>query len=192
MKDKIVGVGALLSASFASICCLGPIVLVGLGLGGAGLAASLARYRPFFMVITALLLGTAFYMAYRKKEVACEDGTCELRSGGKTMKITLWAMTVSVIGMASFPQWSPYLFSNSTPVVSPDAQTVGFRVSGMFCEGCAIGIEKSLQKVPGVQSASVDFDKGEATVALEPGKVDHAALVKEVESAGPYSVQSKQ
>lgn len=106
MKEKISGIGALISAAFASICCLGPLVLAGLGLGGVGLAAGLVRYRPLFLVLTAVLLAVAFYFTYRKKEVACPDGTCEFRSGNKTMKTTLWIITVITIGVATFPTWS--------------------------------------------------------------------------------------
>lgn len=110
MKEKIVGLGALISASFASICCLGPIVLVGLGLGGAGLAAGLTKYRPLFLALTAALLGSAFYLTYRKRKIACADGTCELRSGGKTAKAALWIITALAFGLMSFPYWSAYVF----------------------------------------------------------------------------------
>lgn len=106
MKEKISGIGALISAAFASICCLGPLVLAGLGLSGVGLAAGLVRYRPIFLVLTTVLLAVAFYFTYRKKERACPDGSCEFRSGSKTMKTTLWIITVITIGVATFPTWS--------------------------------------------------------------------------------------
>ena len=101
----VIGIIALGSAAVASICCLGPIVLVGLGLGGAGFAAGLTEYRPFFLGLTVVLLGTAFYLTYRKREVACADGSCEMRSGSRTMKAVLWVVTAAALGLATFPSW---------------------------------------------------------------------------------------
>ena len=190
MKEKLAGIGALVSASVASICCLGPILLVGLGLGGAGLAAGLAKYRPFFLALTAVLLGAAFYVTYKKRETACADGTCELRSGSKAMKSALWFITALVIGMAGFPRWSPYLLSGSTGAPGVNAETIVLKVSGMTCTACAVSIEKSLRKVPGVQAASVEFEEAKARVAVEPGEVPEEELLKAVQAAGPgYSAE---
>lgn len=105
MKEKIASLGALISASLASICCLGPLVLVGLGLGGLGLAAGLSKYRPVFLALTAIFLGAVFYLTYRKREVACADGSCQLRSGSKAMKTALWIITALAIALAMFPYW---------------------------------------------------------------------------------------
>lgn len=108
MKKTLIAVGALLSSALASICCLGPIVLVSLGLGGTALAASVATFRPLFLTLTAILLGVAFYLTYRKRETPCADGACELRSGSKSMKRILWIVTVAAIGLATFPYWVPF------------------------------------------------------------------------------------
>ncbi len=191
MKEKIVGIVAVASAALASICCLGPIVLVGLGLGGAGFAAGLTQYRPYFLGLTAVLLGTAFYLTYRKREVACEDGSCEMRSGSRTMKAVLWVVTAATLGMATFPSWSALLVSRQSAAVTADAETVVLAVSGMTCNACAVGIEKSLTKVPGVQAASVDYDGAQATVYVEPGKVPNERLLEAVEAAGSYTAEVK-
>ena len=85
MNNRIaVGIAALASAGLASICCIGPLALTGLGLGGLGLAAGLTQYRPLFLALTALVLAVGFHLAYRKREVPCADGSCELRSGSRT------------------------------------------------------------------------------------------------------------
>lgn len=110
MKKIFIAIGAVLSSALASICCLGPIVLVSLGLGGVGLAAGLAKYRLLFLGLTAILLGIAFYLTYRKREVTCEDGRCEFQSGSKPMKRILWVITTVVFGLATFPHWSLFIF----------------------------------------------------------------------------------
>ena len=111
MKEKVAGIGAVVSASLASICCLGPLALVGLGLGGVGLAAGLVKSRPFFLALTAVFLGLAFYFTYRKREVACPDGSCRLRAGSRTMKVTLWVIAAAAVGLATYPNWAALLFS---------------------------------------------------------------------------------
>lgn len=62
--------GAVVAAIAASVCCLGPLVLAVLGLGGGALFVKFAPYRPVFEVLTAILLGGAFYMSYRKGSAA--------------------------------------------------------------------------------------------------------------------------
>ncbi len=110
MKEKLVGFGAVLSAALASVCCIGPLVFVGLGLGGLGVAASFAKYRPLFMVLTFGFLSRAFYVTYRKKEVRCADGSCKLESAGRGTKTLLWIITIAAVGLTTFPNWSPLLF----------------------------------------------------------------------------------
>lgn len=191
MKEKIASIAALASASLASICCIGPIVLVGLGLGGAGLAAGLTQYRPLFLGVTAVFLGAAFYLTYRKREVACADGSCELRSGGKGKKAALWVVTAFAMGFATFPSWSALILKASKPAVSADAWTVKLAVSGMTCAACATSIERSLMQVPGVQSASVSLENEEAVVMVSPGKAPEAELLEAVKKAGSYSARVK-
>lgn len=193
MKEKITSMGAIASALFASVCCLGPIVLVGLGLGGVGLAAGLERYRPFFLGLTTLFLGLAFYFTYRKREVTCVDGSCKLESGGKTKKSALWVITVAALGTATFPNWSALLLTKPTSIIVTDAHAaiVKLAVSGMTCSACAVGIEKSLNQVPGVKSSSVSLDRAEAVIYVEKDQVSTEKLIRAVQSAGSYSAEVK-
>ena len=57
--------GAILAALAASSCCLGPLVLAGLGLGGAGVLAALSSHRVPILGVTAALLAAGFYTATR-------------------------------------------------------------------------------------------------------------------------------
>lgn len=187
---KVVGLGALASAGLASICCLGPLVSAALGLGGLGMAAGLSRYRSVFLVLAGATLAFGFYQAYRKREVSCPDGSCELRSGSKTMKAALWAVTAAAVGLAAFPGWSALLRRRPAPAAATvGTETLTFSVSGMTCAACAAGIEKALMKVAGVRSATVDIDSAIATVEVEPGAVPAAKLLEAVKSAGAYTAE---
>lgn len=188
MKKNVSAVGAILSAALASVCCLGPLLLGALGLGGVGFAIGLEKYRLYFLVATALFLAVGFYQAYFHRET-CADGSCKVGSGSRAMKGALWILTLAVMGIVSFPSWAPVLARHAPHAASANAETIKLAVSGMDCAACTVGIEKSLKKVPGVQDASIDFEKGEATVYAEKGKVASADLIQAIRSSGPYSAQ---
>lgn len=189
MKEKLVGIGAVLSAALASVCCLGPLILLGLGIGGVGLAAGLAPYRLIFLALTFALLGMAFYLIYRKREVQCEDGTCKVQSGSKGTKIALWIVTAAVLVLASSHLWMG-AFSPKVQVPREGYQ-IKLAVTGMHCDACAVSVQKALRKVSGVKSALVDFDQSEAAVIVDSEKFDSQSLVKAVENTG-YKASLKQ
>ena len=61
----------------------------------------------------------------------------------------------------------------------------------MHCSACAVEIEKSLKNVPGVQSASVDFDRSEALVVTKPDQSLDQKLLDAVQRAGQYTAKIK-
>lgn len=76
--EKIAKIGTIISAIMASSCCWLPLVLLAVGVSGAGIASTLEAYRPYFMVITFGFLGAAFYLTYRPKKAVTSggDGCC--------------------------------------------------------------------------------------------------------------------
>ncbi len=63
-------------------------------------------------------------------------------------------------------------------------------IEGMTCASCVRRIEKSLAKLPGVESVSVNLATEAATVKYNPAMVAHADLGKAVERAG-YTVRAR-
>jgi copper chaperone CopZ len=182
MNKRIMALSALGSAGLASICCIGPLVLAGLGVGGLGFAA-LSRYRPLFLALTGIILIIAFYFAYRKRSVSCADGSCKQRSGSPGVKAVLWVVAVLAVALAFFPYW-PSLHSAGSRASAPAAaQTLLFKVSGMTCAACTVAIKKSVEKVPGVSSADIDFDRQLLKITTSP-KTDPKAVLNAVASAG--------
>ncbi len=94
---RLLETGAIGSAIAASVCCLGPLLLAVLGLGGGALLVKFGPYRPFFAVLTVLFLGAAFYLAYRRPP----RGDCEADSAcarpGVRRRAGLWIATTVVI-----------------------------------------------------------------------------------------------
>lgn len=76
--EKIATAGTLISAIMASSCCWLPLVLLAVGVSGAGIASTLEAYRPLFMTVTFGFLGAAFYFTYRSKKgtSASADACC--------------------------------------------------------------------------------------------------------------------
>ena len=63
-------------------------------------------------------------------------------------------------------------------------RTITLPVSGMTCANCALNIERSLRKMPGVENASVNFAAERAEVAYDAARIQLADLVAGVEKAG--------
>ena len=66
-------------------------------------------------------------------------------------------------------------------------QMLTLDVEWMHCSSCALLIEKSLKKVPGVQNANVNFSSSQALVKIDPN-IPQAALLKAVENAGYHGM----
>ncbi len=178
MNRKLMALAALGSAGLASICCIGPLVLAGLGL-----AAALSNYRPLFLGLTGVILGLAFYFVYRKRPVACADGSCELRSGGRGVKAGLWLVTAIAAAMALFPYWySPPAAVNRASSAA-GALVLSFTVSGMDCAACTAVIKRSVEKVPGIVSADIDYD-GRLLKVLAGQDIDPQTVLQAVAAAG--------
>lgn len=109
---RLFSAGALASGIAASICCIGPIALALLGLGGGALLLKLEPYRPYLLAATALFLGVAFHLTYRRPivENCASDSACSSAVSSKSQKTALWIVTVIVVLAATFPYISKWLF----------------------------------------------------------------------------------
>ena len=80
---------------------------------------------------------------------------------------------------------SPFAALAATP------QTAVLDVQNMTCELCPLTVKKSLEKVPGVSQAKIDFAKKTATVTFDADKANASALVKATTEAGYPSTVHK-
>ena len=75
--------------------------------------------------------------------------------------------------------------TTKAPAVAVKPETASFKIDGMTCAiGCAKTIETKLSKMEGVQKATVDFDKKQATVDFDGSVLTPEKLVQAVESTG--------
>ena len=62
--------------------------------------------------------------------------------------------------------------------------TVTLAVDNMTCGTCPIVVKKALERVSGVSSTTIDFDKKTATVTFDPDKATSARLTQATTEAG--------
>lgn len=186
--ETIAKVGTVVSAIMASSCCWLPLVLLAVGVSGAGIAASLEAYRPLFIAVTFGFLGAAFYFTYRaRKSPTCEadscstaDACCAVLNEGtprrvslRTMnKVMLWVVTVFAVAFLFFPKYVGFFLAShegesEAVATNPQVNKTTIAIEGMTCEACAVTLQQAIKDVPGVLGAKVDFKKGTAVVSTE-------------------------
>jgi mercuric ion transport protein len=101
-----------LAAILASTCCLGPLVLVTLGISGAwiGNLTRLEPYRPFFILIALVALFFAWRSIYRPVR-ACQPGeVCVLPPTRRLYKFLFWASAVLTLLALIYPYFAKYFY----------------------------------------------------------------------------------
>ena len=98
---------SVVAAGVASACCIGPVafVLLGVGAFGASLSA-LEPYRPVLLGLTGVLLGGAFYAAYRPTS---NGDACSPAPRTRT-RIAVWIAAALAVVLVTFPYYVEYLF----------------------------------------------------------------------------------
>ena len=111
-RKSWVAAGGLLGAVAATSCCILPVALFSLGMGGAwiGNLTALAPYQPIFVAISLGLLGYGYWLVYRRPKAACADtAACARPMPNRIVKLILWLATVLVAAAVAFPYVAPYL-----------------------------------------------------------------------------------
>lgn len=105
--------GGVLGAFLASACCIGPLVLLTLGISGAwiGNLTALEPYKPIFAVIALGFIAAGFRQVYFRKPTVCEPGSyCARPASARITKTALWAALILVLAALSIEWWAPLLY----------------------------------------------------------------------------------
>jgi mercuric ion transport protein len=94
-----------LAALGASVCCVLPLVMVSLGLGGAWLAhlTALEPWRPWFIAATAIALGMAGWRLYGPNAGCDDDRVCANVGVQRRQRVVLWLVVAVVVPLLAFP-----------------------------------------------------------------------------------------
>jgi mercuric ion transport protein len=101
----------VLAALGASVCCVGPLVLLMLGIGGAWVAnlTALEPLRPWLIGATLLFLGLAFRRLYLQPQV-CEPGSaCAEPIVLRRQRWIFWIVALALLALLSVPWLAPFL-----------------------------------------------------------------------------------
>jgi len=96
----------------ASACCLGPLVLVALGVSGAwmGNLTALEPYRPIFIGVALVAMFFAWRRIFRPVE-QCQPGeVCAVPRVRTTYKVIFWAVTALILVALLFPYALPLFY----------------------------------------------------------------------------------
>ena len=111
---KVGLIGGALAAIGASVCCLGPLVLVSIGVGSAWVS-NLKALAPYFWVFILAALGFtgfAWYKIYRAPAGAqCEPGTlCAIPQTNRVYRAMFWVVSALVLLALVFPYFAPLFY----------------------------------------------------------------------------------
>jgi len=101
-----------LAAILASTCCLGPLVLISIGVSGAWISnlTVLEPYQPIFVGVAVIALLLAWRRIWRPA-AACESGqVCAIPRVNRAYKMLFWAVVALVIAALGFPVIAPWFY----------------------------------------------------------------------------------
>lgn len=76
------------------------------------------------------------------------------------------------------------LAGNAGSAAAGDTVTSVFRVEGMTCGGCEVGVKMRVEKLDGVTAVDASYEDGTATVTYDPEKVTPEVIVEAIETLG--------
>ena len=101
-----------LAAVLASACCLGPLVLVLLGVSGAwiGNLTRLEPYRLFFLSAALIALFFAWWRIFRPMRTCTPGVVCAMPRVRTTYKVIFWCVAALVLVAFAFPYAAPLFY----------------------------------------------------------------------------------
>ncbi len=175
--------GGVFAGLAASLCCIGPLLSLSLGLGSFAASAWFAQWRPVLLAVSFILLGLAWWLTYRRPKIDCADGTCT-RPPGKAARISLWLGTLVALGSAIYPSLPAANHQIDSAAVAVNDAKLSVLIPSMDCPPCAAGIEASLSRAPGVKQAAVDYDTKSALLVFDPSVTSREQLLALIDASG--------
>ena len=177
----------LLSAVTASVCCVGPVLLVLLGLGGLGAGAFLGRYHWWFIVAAMTLLAVA-WRRYRTEAGRCRAARCEMAGGRRARTALLLASTVVAVfvglNLSTYAGQTRQASATDAAARSGRIASVMIPVEGMTCVTCEWTVESSLKGLPGVRSVEANVRDAAAHVQYDPEQTTLEDVIAAINKTG--------
>ena len=104
--------GALVAGIAASACCVGPLLLLMLGMGGTWVS-TLMRFeplRPYAVGVTLLLLSIAFWQLYITPRRCRVYKPCIQPNHLRWQRGVFWVVSLLLIGLLTFPWYAAWFY----------------------------------------------------------------------------------
>ena len=105
-------IAGVVAAIGASVCCVGPLVLLALGISGTwiGNLTAMDPFRPFFIILTLVFLGLAFRKLYVAPRICAPDLACANPRVLRRQRITFWIVTTMLLLLLAAPWIAPLFY----------------------------------------------------------------------------------
>jgi mercuric ion transport protein len=105
-------IAGVLAAIGASVCCVAPLALLALGIGGTWVSSltAMAPHRPIFIGLTLLFLVLAFRRLYLAAQVCAPGAPCADPDMTRRQRRTFWIVTVLLLGLLAVPSFAPLFY----------------------------------------------------------------------------------
>lgn len=112
LNTKTALVGGVLAGIGASACCVGPLLLLSLGISGAWIVhlTALEAFRPAFVVLTLLFLGMSFWKLYVVPQCRAQVEGCIADRNRKVQRILFWISAPVTLGLIASPWILPIFY----------------------------------------------------------------------------------
>jgi len=125
-KPSWLGLGAVIAAIGASVCCVGPLLLLSLGIGGAWISTltSMESVRPLFIMLTLIFIALGFRKLYLTPSQCEEGGTsatapcvalppasmqsCAISGVQRRQRMLFWIGSAIILLLLAFPWFAPF------------------------------------------------------------------------------------
>lgn len=212
MKEKFPIFGVILAAFTASLCCLGPALLAGIGIGTLAGGSFFAKYHLLFYGLGGILLALSLFYYIRRKQSSCAcetESTINQKNQSSTRYkfplvesfLLLGAFAIAVYGLMKWA--TPSLYSlhsiksshvNSTVLSSQTLSEstqipvktvlVRFTVHKMDCPMCVYGIRHTILSLKGVYAAKVSYNQKKALICFDPKQTTMAQIQTVISKIG--------
>ncbi len=180
MNIKAVAIG-IKAGLLSSLCCVGALILVLLGIGTVSAALSLTQYRPYFVALGIIFMTASIWYHFKK---SCKDEACNLnKKQFIATVVAVYTIILVVLLYAVVPALAPVLFSSQplkTSSASENVKQVTLSIEGMTCSGCAEIVKNNLLKNQGIVKAEVSYLKSSAIVWYDSSIIDTEEIVKAI------------
>lgn len=111
-KNKMPLFGGLIAAILSTACCIVPLALLLLGVGGSWIAnlTALEPYKPYLIAISVILLVFAYQQIFTQDKDCEKDMVCAVPENQKKYKVIFWIATIIILSSSTISIWAPLFY----------------------------------------------------------------------------------